>query len=809
MSLSLFFLFHLIVPGLSEFLSCASSTTMSPDIQFDESKMGRPILSRVSMSNPGNLQLLKTSACIFTIPSNSTFTVSPGPVFVRLHFYPISYPSLNLSKALFNVSIGSYTLLSISNSSYSKGAFDVEHIIKEYCVPVEGHVLNILFTPSSDYSDAYGFVNMIEVVSVPPKLYIGDLRLPLIGHPNQSYSMNYTALETFYRVNVGGSPISGSHDTGSGMSRSWSGDQGYLLPNTDIIHFKKAEINFDSEVQAYTAPKEVYSTARKTLIPDDNLTWSVPVDSGFCYLIRLHLYMHNSTYFMEENQMVVHIYSSDHAEINLTEKLGVSIYKDYVVNFSGKHHRIMFLTIAIQQNKSAILSVPILNGLEIFKLSDDSNSLAGPNPFKARKVFDTLSDTSSFDINPAIYTISKVLAAGLFVIPIVCYGCLLLSPFKSRRCSYLKRKRRVTYLPSSEHCPHFSLAEIKLATNNFSDALLLGSGGFGKVYKGCIIDGIGNTMVAIKRANPNSHQGLNEFQTEITTLSKLRHCHLVSLIGCCMEDDEMILVYNFMAGGTLRDHLYNTKKTPLPWKQRLKICIGAARGLHYLHTGGKQTIIHRDVKTTNILLDENWVAKVSDFGLSKIGPNMMTEAETHVSTLVKGSFGYLDPEYYRRRRLTEKSDVYSFGVVLFEVLFARPAVLPLVESEEEHDKVNLAEWAIHCYQMGTLDQSIDPSLLGQINPECFQTFTAIARKCLADKGSDRPSMGEVLCNLELAWQQEHKCSLLEAKSLQGRANEGIGDNLPPTIDSQRCLPTGNSDPTPGAEFSEIIVPIGR
>ncbi|KAK6251976.1 hypothetical protein QUC31_013696 [Theobroma cacao] len=562
MFLSLFFLFHLIVPGLSEFLSCASSTTMSPDIQFDESKMGRPILSRVSMSNPGNLQVLKTSACIFTIPSNSTFTVSPGPVFVRLHFYPISYPSLNLSKALFNVSIGSYTLLSISKSSYSKGAFDVEHIIKEYCVPVEGHVLNILFTPSSDYSDAYGFVNMIEVVSVPPKLYIGDLRLPLIGHPNQSYSMNYTALETFYRVNVGGSPISGNHDTGSGMSRSWSGDQGYLLPNTDIIHFKKAEINFGSEVQAYTAPKEVYSTARKTLIPDDNLTWSVPVDSGFCYLIRLHLYMHNSTYFMEENQMVVHIYSPDHAEINLTEKLGVSIYRDYLVNFSGKHHRIMFLTIAIQQNKSAILSVPILNGLEIFKLSDDSNSLAGPNPFKARKVFDTLSDTSSFDINPAIYTIIKVLAAGLFVIPIVCYGCLLLSPFKSRR-------------------------------------------------------------------------------------------------------------------------------------------------------------------------------------------------------------------------------------------------------EEEHDKVNLAEWAIHCYQMGTLDQSIDPSLLGQINPECFQTFTAIARKCLADKGSDRPSMGEVLCNLELAWQQEHKCSLLEAKSLQGRANEGIGDNLPPTIDSQRCLPTGNSDPTPGAEFSEIIVPIGR
>ncbi|OMO93587.1 hypothetical protein CCACVL1_06443, partial [Corchorus capsularis] len=797
--------------GLSEFqefLSCPlSPPTMSPNVQAwslnNETKLEGSKVSRVSMSGtPGDLELLKTSACIFKTQSNRTVPVSPGPKFVRLHFYPISCSSLNISKALFNVSIGNYTLLSVSESSYSKGAFDFEYIIKEYCVPVDGNVLNILFTPSLGYPDAYGFVNMVEVVSIPPKLYLGDMQLPLInGHPNQFYSMKSRALETLYRVNVGGSEISAGHDT-AGMSRSWSGDKGnFLFPNTIIVNFDKSEINFGPELPANTVPKEVYSTARKNILnPYGNLTWSLPVDSGFFYLIRLHFYMPKHLSGIEENQMVIHINGSSqedngHAEISLILGLGVPIYRDYLVNLTGKFPAMKFLSISIQFNQSALYSVPILNGFEILKLSDDSNSLSGPYPFKARKVSDTSDNWNTkitFFILAGLVVSSSILIGGLII-------CLRLWSY------YLMWKgRRVKHLQSSVDCPQFSLADIKLATNNFSDALLLGSGGFGKVYKGYIIDIVGKTtIVAIKRANPNSHQGLNEFQTEITTLSKLRHGHLVSLIGCCMEDNEMILVYNFMAGGTLCDHLYKTKKSPLPWKERLKICIGAARGLHYLHTGGKQTIIHRDVKTTNILLDENWVAKVSDFGLSKVGPNMITESETHVSTLVKGSFGYLDPEYYRRRKLTEKSDVYSFGVVLFEILFARPAVLPLVENEEEHDKVCLAEWAKHCYQTGTMDQNIDPFLLGQISPVCLETFTTIASKCLADKGSDRPSMGEVLCNLELAWKQKQRISQLEASSSL------VHGNLPPVIDGQRCLPACNLDRTPGVEFSEIMFPTGR
>ncbi|XWS38066.1 hypothetical protein CRYUN_Cryun19dG0099100 [Craigia yunnanensis] len=283
-------------------------------------------------------------------------------------------------------------------------------------------------------------------------------------------------------------------------------------------------------------------------------------------------------------------------------------------------------------------------------------------------------------------------------------------------------------------------------------------------------------------------------------LSKLRHGHLVSLIGYCMENKEMILVYDYMAHGTLRDHLYKTDKPPLPWKQRLRICIGAARGLHYLHTGANHTIIHRDVKTTNILLDGNWVAKVSDFGLSKIGPNLLTQSNTHVSTVVKGSFGYLDPEYYRRQKLTEKSDVYSFGVVLFEVLCARPAILPVIEKgEDEHEKVNLAEWAMHCCQSGTLDQIIDPYLQGQIDPTCLKTYTDIARKCLVDRGSERPTMGDVLWNMEQALLQQQ-----EKKPDKTSSNE-----LPLIVDGGQHFCFDDSDPTPGIEFSDIMIPTGR
>ncbi|KAJ1422960.1 Serine/threonine-protein kinase, active site [Sesbania bispinosa] len=213
----------------------------------------------------------------------------------------------------------------------------------------------------------------------------------------------------------------------------------------------------------------------------------------------------------------------------------------------------------------------------------------------------------------------------------------------------------------------FSYGELSSATNNFSSSAQVGQGGYGKVYKGILVDG---TVVAIKRAQEGSLQGEKEFLTEISLLSRLHHRNLVSLLGYCDEEGEQMLVYEFMSNGTLRDHLSVTSKEPLSFAMRLKIALGAAKGLAYLHTEADPPIFHRDVKASNILLDPKFSAKVADFGLSRLAPVPDIEGIVpgHVSTVVKGTPGYLDPEYFLTHKLTDKSDVYSLGVVFLELL---------------------------------------------------------------------------------------------------------------------------------------------
>nr|XP_023907670.1 probable LRR receptor-like serine/threonine-protein kinase At1g06840 [Quercus suber] len=286
----------------------------------------------------------------------------------------------------------------------------------------------------------------------------------------------------------------------------------------------------------------------------------------------------------------------------------------------------------------------------------------------------------------------------------------------------------------------FTYGEMALATNNFNSSAQVGQGGYGKVYKGILADG---TLVAIKRAQEGSLQGEREFLTEIELLSRLHHRNLVSLIGFCDEEGEQMLVYEFMSNGTLRDHLSVKSKDPLSFAMRLKIALASSKGILYLHTEANPPIFHRDIKASNILLDSKYTAKVADFGLSRLAPVPDIEGDlpAHVSTVVKGTPGYLDPEYFLTHKLTDKSDVYSLGVVFLELL---TGMHPISHGKNIVREVNVA------YQSGMIFSVIDDRM-GSYPSECVVKFLTLALKCCEDETDARPSMAEVVRELENIW----------------------------------------------------------
>uniref|UniRef100_A0A251SXU1 Putative death-associated protein kinase 1 n=1 Tax=Helianthus annuus TaxID=4232 RepID=A0A251SXU1_HELAN len=288
------------------------------------------------------------------------------------------------------------------------------------------------------------------------------------------------------------------------------------------------------------------------------------------------------------------------------------------------------------------------------------------------------------------------------------------------------------------------LEDITSATDNFNDDNCIGRGGFGKVYKGELSHSKGRSTVAIKRLDRRHGQGIPEFLKEITTLSGYRHENLISLLGFCYQGDEMILVYDYASRGSLDRYL---NLPHLTWLQRLKICLDAAQGLRYLHDprGTHQRIIHCDVKSSNILLDDNWNGKVSDFGLSKMGP--ANEQQSVIVTMAAGTFGYIDPLYWMTNILTKESDVYSFGIVLFEVLCGR---LCCTYSNGRLQQ-NLVRTWIESYEEKKLNDIIfKDTAIEPLEQSALETFSDIAYRCLKESREDRPRMVEVVTELETA-----------------------------------------------------------
>ncbi|XP_068667528.1 leucine-rich repeat receptor protein kinase HPCA1-like isoform X2 [Aristolochia californica] len=289
----------------------------------------------------------------------------------------------------------------------------------------------------------------------------------------------------------------------------------------------------------------------------------------------------------------------------------------------------------------------------------------------------------------------------------------------------------------------FSYDELKKATSNFSENNEIGSGGYGKVYRGMLP---GPQMVAIKRAQQGSMQGGTEFKTEIELLSRVHHKNLVGLVGFCFEQGEQMLVYEHVPNGTLRESLTGKSGIYLDWKRRLRITLGSARGLSYLHELANPPIIHRDVKSSNILLDENLMAKVADFGLSKL---LSDSAKGHVSTQVKGTLGYLDPEYYMTQQLTEKSDVYSFGVVMLELITAKQ---PIEKGKYIVREVRMA--MNNSEENYGLKELMDPTIRNATNLIGFDRFVKLAMQCVEESAADRPSMNDVVKEIETILQND-------------------------------------------------------
>ncbi|PRQ48084.1 putative protein kinase RLK-Pelle-CrRLK1L-1 family [Rosa chinensis] len=661
---------------------------------------------------------LYQTARVFSQQSYYNFEITEtGTYLVRLHFFPFSSASSNLSTGIFNVSDSKFTLL---NNFTSDSA-----IIKEFFLGINStDSFKLYFTPQSS---SFAFVNAIEVFLAPSNF------------TPENYNSNLP-LHTTYRVNVGGPVLSPDNDVT--IWRNWEKDYIYLsdpnsakdVPNQNTqlnyTYYNKDQADDFVASTNFIAPDLVYQTAKEMTGNSSNITWSFSVRRNARYIVRAHFC---DIVSVSAHTIVFDLYSNGNFRKQIfgldspfVQALATPFYYDFVVNATDS--KLINIRIAPNLTNTTIENA-FLNGLEILEILEGTALIY--NLEESKKVSVAL-------------VVGSVLGGGLFLFIIGFMLCL----------RHKKARKRNRGGISHNLGLKISFAQIRSATNNFDPKMQIGVGGFGYVYKGTLSNG---TKVAVKRCKQEgqrSGQGLPEFETEIIVLSKIRHRHLVSLIGYCDEGSEMILVYEFMEKGTLRDHLYESDVPRLSWKQRLEICIGSATGLDYLHKGAAGGIIHRDVKSTNILLDENLVAKVADFGLSRSGPL----DETHVSTVVKGTIGYLDPEYMMSQQLTEKSDVYSFGVVLLEVLCGRPAI----DITLPREKVNLAEWVVLCKKEGLLEEVIDVSLKGHIDPSSLRHFIETAEKCLQHDSSDRPTMAEVLWDLDYTLKLHQTARLGEA-----------------------------------------------
>ncbi|TKY61380.1 Receptor protein kinase ANXUR1 [Spatholobus suberectus] len=569
-------------PG-SLFLGCgldeggakdADGRQWSPDNKFLGSA-GDSITSKASHQDPSLMsEVPYMSARVFK--SETTYKVPVKPdnrYWLRLHFYPSLYGSFDPSKSYFSVTANGVTLLTNFSASITCEALSQAYIDREYSLaPLNSDTLTLTFKPSDTYDGAFAFVNGIQLIQMP-ELFQSAV---MVGYAERTMDVRSLNLQTMFRLNVGGQYISPTQD--SGLTRMWYDDTPYLYGAAAGVT-NQAEKNVSIDYQTmpqYIAPPDVYSTSRSMGKDKDvnmgyNLTWIFRVDPNSMYLARLHFCDYH---YSKVNEIVFDIFVNNQTAeaqadvIGWTRGKGVPTYKDYMIYVQdGEGDEQLWLALHPAPESKPEYYDAILNGVEIFKLND--TNLSGPNPqlsdmlLKQHEEEEGFSDQKAYNKHAVIGGAAGG-AAGVAFMAVICvavynkkkrvpgseggYSSWLPIYLNSRGSKSTTSGKSVSSATLSTMaqglCRYFSLQEMKHATKNFDESNVIGVGGFGKVYKGVIDNGM---KVAIKRSNPQSEQGVNEFQTEIEMLSKLRHKHLVSLIGFCDDNDEM---YNVEGGST-------------------------------------------------------------------------------------------------------------------------------------------------------------------------------------------------------------------------------------------------------------------
>ncbi|CAI0467197.1 unnamed protein product [Linum tenue] len=774
------------------FVNCGSTTAVNADdgrvFAADQPPEnfkldgGSQILSDPANATASSLyktarEFTRRSGYDFPVPENTSYLL------LRLHFAAFNP---RLSAARFDVHASNFILLGNFTAENSTAGAP---LISEFYLPAASrNRLRIRFIPSSD---SLAFVSAIELLPLTSSFFVDNrsAAVPPGGGSRPAagfFGFQSSALRTVHRVDIGGGSRGGEIPPDS-LFRPWRPDNEFYATaslgnesDTAIIPSGAAD-----RIRDLAASEPALGSCRYERVTNGgerpaNLTWRFQVKQNTRQFLRL--------YFLNcVNDAAIRDFNL-YINTNFPATVDPFLYlREFVADSDGSG----FFEISISPSpavENGVATAAYLNALEILEFLPKT---------PANETDDGGNHSNHHRRNLAIW-LSAAAAAAAVVVLISLIAFLLKRKKKknnnkgsnSVKNSATGEKKSHSWitvhtdntttqgspLPELNLKLKMPLSEILAVTDNFNPKLLIGSGGFGKVYEGKLANGV---TVAVKRSESGHGQGRPEFQTEVLVLSKIRHRHLVSLIGYCDDGAEMILVYEFMKNGTLRDHLYRSDATMLNWKQRLEICIGSAKGLHYLHTGSDGGIIHRDVKSTNILLDENYVAKVADFGLSQAG---LPDPDHH-SMALKGSFGYLDPEFFRTFQLTDKSDVYSFGVVLLEVVCARPAIVNSTAARRE--EINLAEWGMAWQKKGEIEKIVDPSILGEMNPSSLRKFAEVAEKCLRPDGVDRPTMLDVCWDLEYALQLQQGTPARREPSEDSMMDDASSNILRPIVSGFR------------------------